>query len=243
MAYTYTSFGSYLDHAEPFVVIDSWRLAQGGQLFLPITSEEYTVTAYGPLIYIIHASYMMVAGATISVSKIPSAWAAFAAVVVLGVFILRRHGVQRLPFGIFIAITFLMIAGFMSFWTRPDPYLILLVAIALCSTSFDQKLGYSSWVAPVVIAVCAGLAFNLKIHAPLYFVPLVFRYCLDRWFVRWPVMAGFFFIHTRFDTHRSVFPRRDTQPGSCLLAPRACRNRVNIELSCLSAMYCGATAN
>ena len=53
--WAYVWFGSYLEHTSPQVAMDSWRVATGGALFLSMDSEEFSITAYGPLLYLLNA--------------------------------------------------------------------------------------------------------------------------------------------------------------------------------------------
>lgn len=191
-AWIYIQFGSYLDHAEPLVAIDSWRVASGGSLFLSTDSEEFTITAYGPLLYLVNAANFSLAGGSIEVSKLPGIMALLGGVGLFSAYVYRSYGREWLGFAIILYIALLLIPGKMSFWVRPEPFLVFLVAVALYGTSFKRPGEHDSLTAGIVIAVSAGLAVNLKIHAPLYFVPLVFGYCLDGWYRRWPIMAVIF---------------------------------------------------
>ena len=183
----YIELGTYLDHAEPDTAIMAWRFANGEPLYYRPTDVEHIFTAYGPLLYIITGLPFQFLAPSIGVSKLASVLALGTSCILFGVYVWRRFGFGALGIGLTMFTFYPIIVAPVSFWVRPEAHMVLLVTIALLSTLASDK--GKPWVSVIVIAVCAGLAMNQKVHAFIFFVPLVFRYCIDDWLRRWPVMA------------------------------------------------------
>ncbi len=183
----YIELGTYLDHAEPDTAILAWRFANGEPLYYRPADVEQIFTAYGPLLYIITALPFQFLPPSIAVSKLPSVLALGTACILFGVYVWRRFGFGVLGIGLAMFTFYPIIVAPVSFWVRPEAYMVLFVTIALLSTLASDK--GNPWLSAIVIAACAGLAMNQKVHAFIFFVPLVFRYCIDDWLQRWSVMA------------------------------------------------------
>jgi len=156
-------FDAYLDHIEGNIVIGGWLWAHGAQLYALQDGLAQFANIYGPLAYLADLPGMLLLGPGIIASKL-SAALALLATIGLTAFRFRRAAPMPAIQGMF-----LLIAGFaalspMSFWTRADPFEALLVAAALASAA-----------SPICVGVCIGLAVNFKIHAFLYFLPIVFE--------------------------------------------------------------------
>ena len=182
--YRYGAFAGYMDHGEPNVAIRSWRLVTGRDIYVPPQSDSFLMVPYGPVIFIINGLYLALFGATILTSKLGALIASALSLAIFAVYAKRRFGASYLGVGVLIFACFQLFAMPFSFWNRPEPHTILLVTIALFSTTLERK-----YLSPLIIAICIGLAVNLKIHAFIYFLPIVFMYCSERWRVAYPVMA------------------------------------------------------
>jgi len=155
---------AYLDHIEGNIVIGGWLWAQAGAPIYAL-QDGYAQFAniYGPLAYLADLPAMLALGPGIVASKLPAA-VALVATLGLTAWRFRRAAPMAAIQGMF-----LLIAGFaalspMSFWTRADPFEALLVAAALAGAA-----------SPVFIGLCIGLAVNFKIHAFLYFLPILWE--------------------------------------------------------------------
>ncbi len=170
----YAGLDGYLDHMEPNIAIPAWLWLGGRPLYPAAGAEADFVTTYGPLSYLIGAGVYSLAGGSIAASKAGPLLAAALAIVVFAITLLRRPG------GALAAIAVVAFAGFMAlfsphaFWNRPDPYLILLVTVALASLPRTETSAQG--LAPaIVIAVAIGLAVDLKAHAFVFFLPVIAR--------------------------------------------------------------------
>ena len=186
--YRYVTLGTYLDHAEPDAAIMAWRFASGLPLYFPVDAAEGLITAYGPLLYVLVSLPLKLFGPSIEMSKLAPAFACGFSVVVFALYVWRRFGWTYVGLGVVPFTGFILIVAPTSFWVRPESFIVLLVSAALLSTLAMDK--QRPWVTAIIVAACAGLAMNLKVHAFIYFVPLVIRHCTGNWIRVWPVMAA-----------------------------------------------------
>ncbi|CCQ72166.1 hypothetical protein [Magnetospira sp. QH-2] len=185
--FRYATFGTYFDHAEAETALLSWRLAADGTLYDTPGSLEHTITAYGPLLYMINAAFLGIWGGSIAVSKLAALAACFTASVLFILHACRHHGAALAGLGGLLFICYPLIVTPIGYWTRPDSLLVLLVTLGVIAGSQSDR--GRPWLAAFGVAACAGLAVNLKVHAALYFVPIVLRFCLYRPLSVWPMMA------------------------------------------------------
>ena len=164
----------YLDHMEPNVAIPAWLWLEGRPLYPAAGAEVDFVTTYGPLSYLVGAGILSLAGGSIAASKLGPVLAAALAVLVFAIALPRRAD------GALAAVAMAAFAGFMAlfsphaFWNRPDPYLVLLVTVAIASVG--RADAPSRGLAPAIaIAVAMGLAVDLKAHAFVFFLPVIAR--------------------------------------------------------------------
>jgi len=188
-AYLYVSLETYFDHAEPNVIISSWRLIHGGNLYYPEDSSNFIMSVYGPLIFIINGIYLKIFGGSIAASKLAGVISALASVGIFTLFAKKTYGIRLAGFGSLIFTCTLLATAPISIWTRPDPHVILLVTISLYATTWSSQV-LRGWLPPIVTAVCIGLAVNLKVHSFIYFIPLVFGYFSKNWLSTWSLMAA-----------------------------------------------------
>lgn len=174
----YLRLDAYLDHIEGNVAIGGWLWAHdGAPLYATWDGIARFANYYGPLAYLAPVPALLLLGPGIIASKVP---AILALVATLGLTAcrFRRAAPTAAIHGMF-----LMTAGFvalspMSFWMRPDSFETLLVAVALATAA-----------SPVCVGLCIGLAVNFKIHAFVYFLPILWElWRRDGWRTAPPVM-------------------------------------------------------
>jgi hypothetical protein len=165
----YLLLGAYLDHIEGNVVISGWQFVHGAPLYESLGGAPLFATYYGPLAYLLEAPALALFGAGVTVSKITSLLALAATLAVMSWHFRRRPaGGQRLD-GMLLLIAGLLFFCPVSYWVRPDPIETLLVALGVASAR--------SRSGAVGLGICIGLAVNLKVHAFMYFLPIV----VDLW--------------------------------------------------------------
>jgi len=180
VAVAYLVYPGYLDHGEPSVAITSWRLLDGFPAYPAFDSADRTSNIYGPFTYLANALMFLLAGPGIGAGKA----AALLAAVSLPAIVFaaqRRHGTAWALVAAIVAAGFVVHGLPFSIWSRPDPFLALLVALAVWAMN-ASKAGRPEWGKSLAIGVCGGLAAGFKIHAGLYFVPIVLAHGWGRGF-------------------------------------------------------------
>ncbi|MDA1089359.1 MAG: hypothetical protein O3A85_03480 [Proteobacteria bacterium] len=180
VAATYLVYPGYLDHGEPVVAMTSWRILDGFPAYPAFESPDLTSNIYGPVTYLTHAIGFLVAGPGVVGSKI----AGIVAVTFIPVIIFfshRRHGLGWASTAVVLAAGFILIGLPTSVWNRPDPFLAFLVTVAVwaMNASEDEQ---PEWGKSVLIGLCGGLAAGFKLHAGVYFLPVVLFHCWARGF-------------------------------------------------------------
>jgi len=164
----YTLDRHFFDYAEPSVVAISWLFRLGQPVYhVPASAERYS-HIYGPLTFMLHGWILGAFGPGILVSKLLSA-AAAAAGLVLTFMAARRH--VSAPRAISLAgVAALLLLGFknFSYWTRPEPFQTLAVAVSLAIAVAGRGMG-----AALAVGLASGVLWNLKITGPLYSLPIL----------------------------------------------------------------------
>jgi hypothetical protein len=160
----YLVLGAFLDHIEGNVVISAWQYVHGAPLYGEFDGAPLFATYYGPLAYVLEVPALALFGAGMVTSKLTSFLALASTVAVMAWHFRPSRSGQGLD-GLLLLVGGLLFFSPVSYWVRPDPLEVLLVALAVV-------LAKSRWSA-IGLGICIGLAVNLKVHAFLYFLPCV----------------------------------------------------------------------
>jgi hypothetical protein len=161
----YTFQPAYFDAAEPTIPAVAAAFARGAPLYPALDAPERYAHVYGPVLFLIHALAIAIAGPGMAVSKAVGAAAALASLAA-GYRVLMSAGTFRTALcGTATCAAVYMAFGNVTFWTRSDPLLLLCVSAALLAA--EAPGGRSC----VWMGVAAGLALNLKLTGPLYLAP------------------------------------------------------------------------
>lgn len=154
---------AYLDHIEGNTAICGWLWAHGAPLYALQDGYAQFANIYGPLAYLAAVPAMLLVGPTILASKIAAVLAVLAT---LGLTAYRycRGAPMAAVQALFFFVAVLAALTPMSIWIRADPFEVLLVTAALAGMA-----------SPAFIGLCIGLAVNFKIHAFLYFLPILWE--------------------------------------------------------------------
>lgn len=156
----------YFDPAESTITAVSWVFALGKPLYPALNAPERYAHIYGPDLFIIHAAAMRIFGARVVVSKAVGAISALASVLLtyaafVGL-VPRRAALIASGACALVYLAF----GDITFWTRPDPLLILCSGAALYGVSSGKRLR-----SIVFVAVALAVSVNVKFSGPLYILP------------------------------------------------------------------------
>ena len=209
LAVSYLVYPGYLDHGEPAMALISWRLLDGLPAYLGFDSPFLVSNVYGPLTYSSQALSFWLFGSTILPGKVVS----FLAVVLIPVFVFLSHrhkGFEAAAAGAIFASALMLFLVPFSIWTRPEPLIALLGVIAVWSANASDPKK-PEWGKSAVIAVTASLAVGMKLHAGIYFAPVVIFHCLNgnRGFKTFAAMTGVGLTVVLLPFAFSVFPISD----------------------------------
>src|SRR3984893_9250450 len=164
-SYRYLALGAYWDHIDCSILISGWQYVHGAPLYELQDGAPVLANLYGPLAYLVQMPALLLFGAGVAASKATSFLALGATVAVMGVHIVRRSTTGQALGGFFLLTAGLLLFGPVSFWVRADPFEVLLVAVAVVLTA-GRRGG-------ICVGVCIGLAVNFKVHAFVYFLPIL----------------------------------------------------------------------
>lgn len=169
----YTLSNNYIDHAEPNVSAVSWLFQSGHFLYPNLEYPERYINNYGPILYIVNGFIFNLFQPSILTSKLCGVIAVAITLLSLHCVLAKMSGFRIAIIGsAYITLVFLSLNTFhslpaASFWTRPDPLLLMCVSIALLAAIATPPL-----IATLICALSVGISLNLKIFAILYFLPI-----------------------------------------------------------------------
>jgi len=161
--------GAYWDHIDCSILISGWQYIHGAPLYELQDGAPVLANLYGPLAYLVQMPALIMFGAGVAASKVTSLLALVATALVMGVHMVRRSTTGQALGGFFLLTAGLLLFGPVSFWVRADPFEVLLVAVAVVLTA-GRRGG-------ICVGICIGLAVNFKVHAFVYFLPIL----VDLW--------------------------------------------------------------
>lgn len=165
----YIAVDAYFDHIESNVLITAWQYLSGVPLYAMEAGAPRLATYYGPLAYLGELPALLLFGPEIAASKLTSMAAVLITVSLMAVHFYRHSSPMQAAQGLLLLLAGLLVMSPISLWVRPDPLETLLVALGIVGAA-----------SPVLLGICIGLAVNLKVHAFIYFLPLV----VELYFIR-----------------------------------------------------------
>jgi hypothetical protein len=157
----------YLGPIQPQIAEVSWYFAEGRPIYHSPTAGEVYNMLYGPYVYMITGWFEKLLGPSDFSFKLPGALAVAGTLIMLWVHLWQRVGGGLAVFGAGLFTTFILAMNPEELFSRPDVFIVLGVVVG-CWAAFSK-----SKVAPFIFGAAMGACVNLKIHALVYFVPLV----------------------------------------------------------------------
>lgn len=188
IAIGYLVYPGYLDHGEPVVAMTSWRLLEGFPAYPAFDGPDLTSNIYGPITYLTNAAGFLIAGPGVAGGK-AAGIAAVTAIPVVVFFTQRRRGLGWASTAVILAAGFILLGLPTSVWNRPDPFLAFLVAVSVWAMNGSED-GRPEWAKSVLIGLCGGLAVGFKLHAGVYFLPVVLFHCRERGFKTFSLISA-----------------------------------------------------
>ncbi len=164
-----------MDHAEVSVLSISSLWGHGKPLYCDLDAAERYSLGYGPAVYIFDSAVLSACGSRIRVVKTVGAALLVFSLMAMGI-CARRLGCSRtsaiLVLGyIAVGIALLELASValpIASWVRPDPHLLFWTSFSALCTTIRRPL-----LAVVGIGVAIGICVNLKVHGPVYVLPML----------------------------------------------------------------------
>jgi len=157
------------DHVEASTIAVSWLWAgQGAPLYHAADAAARYSNQYGPALFLVDGLFLRAFGPSVFAAKLAGA-ALWAAGVVLLYLTLRREGSRLLALA---ATTYGELVLMLSNWEiacfnlRPEPHLIFWACVGLFASGLRSRA-----LAALGCGLAAGVAFDLKVHGPLYLLP------------------------------------------------------------------------
>jgi hypothetical protein len=166
MLAAYLRYPSYLDHVEPTIASIAWLGMHGHALYPNWESGNAYGLVYGPVLYLLQGSLLLI-DPTITASKalgVVSLLIAFCLIFA----IIKQRVSDNFTRVFFVAsvVMLLMPFGPFVYWTRAEPFLILISVLALIAAIKLRPLA-----AGVVVGCLAGIAMGFKLHGFVYVAP------------------------------------------------------------------------
>jgi len=168
-AILYLLYPNYIDHFEATVSAISWLGTHGHLIYPDWQTGDIYEAPYGPLLFMTNGAVLRLFP-TIFGSKL-AGWTAFLTALALTYITLKAKALdgRKIAFLFFM----ILIATFSfvhddahAFWSRAEPFLILIVVLSVIAA-----LTLPEAVAAITIGILAGLAIDFKLHGALYAVP------------------------------------------------------------------------
>ncbi len=161
----------YLDHSEPNIAVDAVAVLRGQALYYDTETHAPLITqGYGPLLYLTNAAAVALSPSILG-TKLAGVAAFGGALAAAGYAYAGRSSWGAVS--LWIGVVAIVLAGNMThvFWNRPEPFLMLCVALALVAAV--RLRGF--WGA-LAIGAAAGAASGFKIHGGIYVLPVAVWY-------------------------------------------------------------------
>ncbi len=164
----YLNLPGYAEEVEPMISSVSWLMNHGKPLYHDINSPQRYSVLYGPSVFLTNGLFLQLFDANLATTKAPSFLAGILGLAFLYGALARSKSDKTAALAVILAIFYYWNQEFSIYVVRPDAFLVLAVCFGLLVLTRSKKL-----LAAVAMGSALGYAINLKIHAGLYFIPLL----------------------------------------------------------------------
>jgi len=162
----YLAFPNYFDHGQAIVASISWLWMQGHDLYPDWEAADVYGSVYGPILFLLNGIALQL-NPTIFTSKVPGVLAFVVALAVMSVLIKKKTSNSIAWIFLFASLLMVFVPFHIYvYWNRPEPFLILVTALALI-----VAVRSPTSVAAVGVGILAGVAAGIKIHGFIYTIP------------------------------------------------------------------------
>ena len=167
----YISSPAVFDHGEIMVPAWSWMFATGHPLYDKIDDASRYSTIYGPDGTIFFAWAMQLLGPSMFSCKLAAGLAGMGSCLLAFAAYAKKFDIRRALLGTGLVCLLYLAFAFQSFMTKGDPFLFFFAALALWAVFATGPI-----TAGILLALAMGVEVNLKLHAPLYILPVLVLY-------------------------------------------------------------------
>ncbi|MEN8005469.1 MAG: glycosyltransferase family 39 protein [Candidatus Krumholzibacteriota bacterium] len=158
----------FAGEVEPVISSLSWLVQSGEPLYHDVESAQRYSVLYGPSVFLTNGLFLKVLGPSLFSAKLASILGVLGCLVFLYA-ALARSGRDWVALAVTsLAALYFWSQGFAVYLVRPDALLVFAIGLTLFSVAKGRKA-----IALVTLAVMFGFAVNLKVHAALYFLPIL----------------------------------------------------------------------
>src|SRR6516165_2899068 len=167
MLVAYLLYPNYLDHVEATVASIAWLGMHGHALYPNWVADDIYGLVYGPVLYLLQGLFLSIEPA-ITTSKVLGVVSLLSAFCLIFI-IIKQRVANNLTSCLFIASLVMLFVPFgpFAYWTRAEPFLIFVSALALLVAIKLRPLA-----AGAIIGVLAGIATGFKLHGFIYLAPV-----------------------------------------------------------------------
>jgi hypothetical protein len=166
---------AFADHVQPAVASISALFRRGEPVYHALDSPERYSLHYGPLLFAIVGTCQGLLGATVFATKLPATLAALASLVFLHLTVTRPGQRREAWAWTGLAAAFFLHHFHLAFAARGDAFILLAVALGLFFATRERSRS------AVFLGLCVGVAVNLKLHAIVYFLPVLVTAARQNW--------------------------------------------------------------
>ena len=161
-------YPNYVNEFELTVAIMSWRGTHGHPIYSGLPTGDIFLLPYGPLLFITNGAVLHVFPTTFG-SKL-AGWTAFVVALAASYLALKARTSTNRTVILYLMIIVLVFSFFHNtehaFWSRPEPFLILISTLTVIAA-----LKLPKPAAAMTVGILAGLAVNFKLYGAVYAMP------------------------------------------------------------------------
>jgi hypothetical protein len=158
----------YWNPVESSVTVIAQQLKQGRQIYHAIDAAPRFSLLYGPSVFISNAAALSLLGNPILASKLSGVFWAIAALLASYLALRRSFGNRIAIIGLGLVAALALWHEHYTYWNKADSLLLFCTSLGLAAVLMRRKrLGW------LILSLAIGIAVNAKVHAPVYFVPII----------------------------------------------------------------------
>ena len=181
----YLTLPGFAGEVEPLVSSVSWLVQKGEPIYHALDAAGRYSLLYGPSVFLTNGLFLELLGPSLFSVKLASFLASVFSLIFLYAALARRKLDATALCITGLATLYYWMQGFSVYLVRPDSLILFSVSFGLLAAVRARRI-----LACLGVAAAIGFGLNLKIHAGLYFLPIL-GIMLDRWGWRWTFATAF----------------------------------------------------